>query len=329
MQFAAYEMSPGTQRPLATALEFMQKSALCGDAGARFGVVQSDDQSLGRRVVRAGFDSKRALTDRRQHYIRIHDLRDSGSRTETVHAGNGQDNRVELAGIEFFQARIHVPAQIDSFKIGAIVAKLGLPAQTARADAGAGRKSFQAATAARNQAIARVFAPRDGPKSKARGNLRGDILHAVDREINPVFKQGVFEFLDEDSLPSRFRANLLVDLRDRRRLHAIARSAYANDLGLNAVQFGEAIGNMVRLPERECATARSDPQPAHSPLPPFPPLSVSRSIPNRWRRASIAPRRPRISRALRRRSAGSSRTRSISSSVMLERRSRSCGERLF
>ena len=140
-------------------------------------------------------------------------------------------------------------------------------------------------------------------------------------------KQRILKFLDEDSLAARFGTDLFVDLSHRSGLHAVAGGAYADDFRLDAVEFGEALSRR-DLPARARARCRAS-QFGSRVTPRSPRFVRVASRPNRWRRASMAPSRPRISRALRRRSAGSSRTRSISSSVMLARRWRSSAEISF
>ena len=134
---------PRAERNLAAALQFVEQSALGSDASARFGIVERGDKLRGLGVARARFDSERALADGRKHDVRVHNLRDSCRSAEAIDAGDGQHDGVEFAGVEFFQARVHVAAQIQRIEIGTSVAELRLAAQAAGADARARRKTFQ------------------------------------------------------------------------------------------------------------------------------------------------------------------------------------------
>ena len=113
----------------------MQQSAFGGDARARVGVVKRGNKLRGCGVVRARFDSERSLADGGEHNVRVHHLRDAGGSAEAIHSGDGQNDGVEFSRIEFFQARVHVAAQIEHFEIGTIVTELRLAAQAAGADA--------------------------------------------------------------------------------------------------------------------------------------------------------------------------------------------------
>ena len=107
------------------------------------------------------------------------------ARAQSRHARDRQNNRVEFARGHFPQPRIHVPAQIQHFKIAAKMPQLRLPPQAARPDARSlPEDRFSAAPIARNQAIARVFAPGHCAEMPARRRLRRHILHAVHREIH-------------------------------------------------------------------------------------------------------------------------------------------------
>ena len=76
-------------------------------------------------------------------------------------------------------------------------------------------------------------------KCEARGNLRGNVLHAVDREIDGAGKQRVLEFLDEDAFAADSAPIGVVDLRDGGGLQAIARGADADDFRFDAVKLRE------------------------------------------------------------------------------------------
>src|SRR5580658_1627968 len=142
----------------------------------------------------------------------------------------------------------------------------------------------------RNEAIARIFALRDCRKREAAGDFGGHVLHAVNGQIDRSSEERVLQLLDEHSLGS--------NQGDGAGLKVIAAGADANQLRLNAVRFGQARADMIRLPKSERAAARSDPQRLHfrssSLLLGFSSRSrpaFSSARPNRWRRASIAPSR--------------------------------------
>ena len=75
-QPSGVETRPSTERNLAAALEFAEKSALGGDAGARVVVIERGEQLACLRIIGARFDAERSLSNGRKHDVRGQDLRD-------------------------------------------------------------------------------------------------------------------------------------------------------------------------------------------------------------------------------------------------------------
>ncbi len=77
--------------------------------------------------------------------------------------------------------------------------QLRLTAQAARPDARTGRQLIELKPATRNQGVAHVFSLANCGNLQPRGKRRGHVLHAVDRQIDALFEQRVFQFLDENA----------------------------------------------------------------------------------------------------------------------------------
>ena len=115
--------------------------------------------------------------------------------------------------------------------------KLRLTAEAAGPDASAGSEILQRAAGPRNQAIARVFAPGDGREGEAARNHGGNVLHAVNGEVDGPSQQRILELFDENPLRAGFPADHFVDLSDRRGLQMVTGGANANNFGFDAVEL--------------------------------------------------------------------------------------------
>ena len=216
--------------------------------------------------------------------------------------------------VELLQARVDVAAQIDDFKVRPVVPQLRLTPQAAGADSRARRNPFKLRPwreiRQSRGSSRRVIAGKRQPV----GNLGRNVLHAVDRQVHRIRQERVFQLLDENSLAAELRADLFVNLSHGRGLHAVARGADANDFGFDAVEFaraGRRCGSLARAPAR----CRGVPMRSRSLVAPCRPRDSSidaEKMAQGFDRAQPAAHFARIAK----RSAGSSSTRSINSSVM-------------
>src|SRR4029077_9694533 len=130
-------------------------------------------------------------------------------------------------------------AHIHHFEIAAIMPKLRLPAQTACAEACAGRQLSEYQSAARDVCFAYVLSLADRLDLEVRGKSCGHVFHAVDRQIDALFEQRVLELLGENALAT--------DHAERTLAIAVARGANDDEFGGNSVA-GEAGAYEFRLP---------------------------------------------------------------------------------
>ena len=91
----------------------------------------------------AGFETQRALSDRRKHLLRREDLRHAVGKPEPAQSGLGEDQCVELLFIKLSQSSVDITTNRCDREIGPKVQQLALPPQAAGSHAGSGRKRRQ------------------------------------------------------------------------------------------------------------------------------------------------------------------------------------------
>ena len=126
----------------------------------------------------------------------------------TAKAGEGEDDGVEFAVAEFVEAGVDVASDRLDGKIGAGGEQLRAATETAGANAGGSRQILDGSRGGRNNDIAGVFPLRDGGGDQIglidQRHGDGDILEAVDSEIDFVSEEGLFEFLGEEAFAAGF-----------------------------------------------------------------------------------------------------------------------------
>src|SRR6266478_8010901 len=309
-EFAALGAGPGAKRNLAATLQRGEQGAFGDDGGARFGVVESAQDFGGFGVGKTAFGSDSALADGGQKNIGRKGFGDAIAPAEAVEAGFGEENAVVLAALGFAEARVDIAAKVADVEIGANVAKLRLAAKAAGADARTLAQIGQRGAAGGDEAVPDIFAAEDGGKGQARVDFGGNVLDAVDRDIDRFVEQSVFEFLDEDTLAA--------DLGQRGVGEFIAESLDDDDFRFNTGGGKEALADVFGLPFGQQAAARADAQVPHG-------LSLLER--KRSRRASTFWILRRNSFSPRKRSAGWTKSLSRSSSIKDSMRSRSPGAR--
>ena len=120
------------------------------------------------RIVGAAFDADRALADRRQHLVLGHRRADM-RHAESLQAGQGQQRRLDDAGLALGQPRVDIAAQIDDLEVGPAMQELGAPAQRRGADDRALPEVGDAPDVARDQHVARILARQEGGDDEAGG----------------------------------------------------------------------------------------------------------------------------------------------------------------
>ena len=127
------------------------------------------------------------------------------------------------------------------------MAELCLAAQAAGAHPRALAKIPERRAGVGYQAITHIIAAAHRREKQLAGRFRGNVLHAVDSQVDALVEQRFFEFLDEDA----FAANL----RQRRLLHFVAGSLDDDDFGFHSRKLKELLADKLGLPAREDAAS--------------------------------------------------------------------------
>ncbi len=161
-----------------------------------------------------------------------------------------QDNRVELAVLQLRESRIDIAAQRLDGQIRAHQPELRLAAQARAADPRTLRQRVQRRPGPADQRI-RVVGPFENRcQAKAGGHLGRDILHGMDGDIRLARLHRNFEFLDEQALAADFLQAAIENL--------VAAGRHRDEFYiLDAGQVAQQAGNVICLPQRQRALARS------------------------------------------------------------------------
>src|SRR5579863_668617 len=311
-QFSAFESCPRAERQAAPTLHFGEEGALGSNGEHRLAIYKAVEKL---EIVLAQLkilDAQNSLAHGRKHSLRRQDFRDARRKTKAVQTGLCEDDGIALPRIELAEARIHVASHFDNLEIRANGAQLRSAAQAARGNARAAWKRRKRLAVSRDQRVARIVAAKNRQYAASIGKLSGNILHAVNGDVGAARKQRLLELFREHAL----NAHLL----ERGIGVMVAGGLDHDDFRRHAARLFQRVTNAIGLPESERAAASADAQGLQS---------FSSSRPKRWRKASTAPRRPRIAPPRRMRWVGCSRTRSINSSVMRAMRARSPGDTSF
>src|SRR6266446_253433 len=254
-EFAALGARPGTERHLAATLQRGEQGAFGDDGGAGFSIVQSAEDFGGFGIGQAAFGGDCSLTHGGQKNIRSKGFGDAIAPAEAVQAGFGEEYAIVFAALRFAQASVDIAAKIADIEIGTNVAKLRLAAEAARADARSLTEIGERGATGGDEAVADIFAAEHGGKGQARVDFGGNVLDAVNGNVDRLVHQSVFEFLDENTLAA--------DLGQRGVGEFVAGSFDDHNFRFNAGGGKETLANVFGLPFGKEAAARSDAQVPH------------------------------------------------------------------
>ena len=122
-----------------------------------------------------------------------------------MQTGDGKNQRVEFAGIELSQARVHIAAQVDDLIVRKARLQLTLPAQAGRTDARTVRKFGQTGVAVRYERIPWVRSLEYRGNREIVGHRHREIFHRMHRQVDALVVQRLFELCDEQSFSARRR----------------------------------------------------------------------------------------------------------------------------
>ncbi len=215
------------------------------------GIVECGDQFPRPRVVQPAFDPDSALADGRQAGFRLQRQSDAVFQSQPLQASGGEEDGVELAGVQPGQPAADVAAQAANLPAGITGRQLALPAQAGGADPGVGGQSVGVGVTARNEGIARVFARQDHRQIQSSGKIHWYVLHRMYGKIGAAFQQALFQFLDEQPLAAHLGQGTVEN--------SVATGDHADQFDPQArMRLAQAVGDVFSLPKGERAFASGD-----------------------------------------------------------------------
>lgn len=124
-------------RNLTAAAERGKSGAFGGDGEARGGIVEEAQSGQRGGIVGAGFKAERALTGGGTDMLWRDALTEPVGFFQAIQAGGGEQDGIDLALGELAQARVHVAAKFNGFKIRPQGKQLRAAAQATGAEASA------------------------------------------------------------------------------------------------------------------------------------------------------------------------------------------------
>lgn len=115
-----------------------------------------------------------------------------------------QDDGIELSLLEFSQSRIQIAAQHRDLQVWSGLQQLSLASKTRSPDGGSKWKIPKRAPFPTDERISDILTLRNTENVEPIGQLRRNILHAVNGEINLTGEQRVLNFFDEQAFPPIF-----------------------------------------------------------------------------------------------------------------------------
>ena len=185
---------------MTTSAQRARERTLRGGRKRGAAVRQRSKRPLDVQSIRAALDGERALSWRRQRFVRIDQRTNARGEAEPLQSGGREDDRVVASLVELAQARVHVAAQRFDANTGMPLPQLGLAAQARRADDRSGGQRGDRFMIIGNERVARIFARRDGREDEPLGYVHRDVLQRVDGKIGAPFAKRVLELLDEEAL---------------------------------------------------------------------------------------------------------------------------------
>ena len=215
-------------------------------------IVDRIEQAARLSILCAAFEADRALRRGRQPVFGI-EARAHAAFAQPIEAGCGQEGRIGLSARQLRHARRDVPAEGDDLAVRPVVKQLRRTAGCARAD---DRSRFELCDRRRaEQPVRDIGARQDRSDDEAVGPDRLDILHRMDRRVDPPFVEPDVEF----ARPQRLAA----DLCERAVLYLVAAGDDGHEFDRflrPAMRLAQSAGSLFRLRHRKRRAARAEPQ---------------------------------------------------------------------
>ena len=242
---------------LAATFEAGVHGAFGAHPGGGLGVIERRQQGQQLGIVGTAFDAQRALAAGRQADFGRQFVGDARIQPQPAQPGSGEDDRVEVAGIELAQPGLDVAAQAEHLEIGARFADLQAAAQARGAHPGALGQLLGSRIAVRHERIGGRGALEDHRQAEPLGEVHRHVLHRVHGDIGTSVEHGVLELLDEQPLAA--------DLGQRRIEDLVALGGHRHQFHVQPrVQGHQPVAYVFGLPHGQAALAGGDSQGRHS-----------------------------------------------------------------
>lgn len=272
-------------RGVTARVEAGNSSPLGGQLDQRIAVGEAGRCARRGSVAGAALEGERSLPGSGHELVEAEGEGDLTLASESAQPGGSEDDPVELAVGQAAQPRVDVAPELDQLEVGSERQELRAPAQARRSHAcSAGNLGQRRAPP--EPGVSGILAHRHADDLEARGQLTGNVLGAVDGELDLAGEQRPLDLADESGLVVEGGGS------GGARGALVARRADRDELGV-----ADRLGDRSRLRQGERAAASTDPQ-AQSERPstprgrsgvtsaPLPSGSVEESRPKRSRRAA-------------------------------------------
>src|SRR5690606_18252317 len=193
---------------LTTALQATVQRPLGQHTAGSDVIMQGFNQFLNRTVVivitHAPLNTQRALTTGRQGLFGGNKRCNTILHFHAQQAGGGQNNGVELTGIQLAQPGLDVAAQAFDDQIGALLLDLTLAAQAGSAHHRALRQLFNGFIAVGDKGILRVFTRTDYPQFQPFRELHRYVFHGMHGDVGAAIQHGGFQLFYEQAFAADF-----------------------------------------------------------------------------------------------------------------------------
>jgi len=161
-------------------------------------VVQAGQDLLEGSVIPARLQGQDTLTDSGDHQLGGDKMADPVQPSHTAHARSGDHDTVETFLFDLADPRIQVAPQGENLHVPVEMKDLAPAPQRTRSDAGPVWQAFELETIPGHQDIPGILPLGCCGDFQTLGQDGGNVLQAVDCQIDLAPKECVFEFLDED-----------------------------------------------------------------------------------------------------------------------------------
>src|SRR5208283_4580775 len=264
LQLAVGHLCKRADGNLTSATKFVQQRTLAGGRRPRCVIVEERQVLAHGNIALPNLDAESALSGRGTHETLREHFPYPLRFAEPREAGGSQNDGVVLTLLQFAYARIHIPPQRMNHKIGPHRLQLSLTPQAASAHACALREILDAFVLDRKKYIPRIDTGGHRNQLESRRQFSRQVLQAVHREINPPFRECLFNLLGEHALSTNFGEGNIGNF--------VASGFDDLDLDLMTT-FAKQRRDVVGLPESKLRSAGTDPEVRHQFCAPgFPPL---------------------------------------------------------